>query len=624
MKRNRRAESVRDRERRGPARPRSSAAPNPWWARLSANQPLWASVSALSLVALLWACRGAPFGVPVADDYDFLYWLRFQPFRLLDSMGTTTFWRPLGRQVYFLIIQNWLFSAPCLVSALQCAMLAATSWILFRIARRTLSPPLAAAAASFPLLAEPVRVLVVWPSGGQHLMAILFAALAIHEGLRLRVVTAYLAAALALLCHEAAAIVLVGLPLVAAMESRSIRRALPWVAVSAAVGAAWFLLHSSGQTRGTHFLPANLAGGHPFRDYLVTLWRILLAQLNLEEWSGGARTTFLVAYGGIFGALALISLVRWTRRGRGGERAWAETASGAIAWLLACALPLSFLSNQWQSWRSCFAGMWLGIPLFLWLGSANAWLAGAFVVLRLAALLWVAPPPTIVTDRPPESVSSMSLARVVRLQRTADSARRALLDRFPTLPHGASVRYWARASLTEVGFEAEKAVRVWYSDSTIAWGWFWERLDRPASAVLSFESKRTNPVVLLEPEAVRLMQEAVRTYQESRFHESDSLLFAAERAQVEPSPQFSYWLLRQHARSALYLRQPDRADSLNRLCIEMAGETADTYGMTALIAASRGDAAQAEEAARRALQLDPRNDAAQRALRALNAMRGKR
>src|SRR5438477_12594006 len=76
------------------------------------TEPQWLALGAAAILLLWWSCRGALFGVPAADDYDFLYWQRFHPFTLLDSMGAPYYWRPVGRQLYFALVGPLLFRAP--------------------------------------------------------------------------------------------------------------------------------------------------------------------------------------------------------------------------------------------------------------------------------------------------------------------------------------------------------------------------------------------------------------------------------------------------------------------------------------------------------------------------------
>src|SRR5437870_2914566 len=155
----------------------------------------WLLAVPLALVALLVACRGAPLGTAVADDYSFLARLAFQkPLDPFDSMGATYYWRPLSRQLYFSLVGPWLLAAPWGDALLHALLLGAIGVLVFRIARRDLAPPVAAAMAAGVVITEPARVLLGWPSGAQHLLAALFALLAVHEMQARRLPTAALAA----------------------------------------------------------------------------------------------------------------------------------------------------------------------------------------------------------------------------------------------------------------------------------------------------------------------------------------------------------------------------------------------------------------------------------------------
>ena len=139
------------------------------------------------------ACRGAPLGTPVLDDYSFLDRVTFQhPLDPFDSMGGAFYWRPLSRQLYFSLMGPWLLTAPRAVAALHVLLLVALYAAIFRSARRGFAAPVAAAIAAFPLVSEPARVLLGWPSAVQHLLAMLLAAAAIHEALAGRRLTAAL------------------------------------------------------------------------------------------------------------------------------------------------------------------------------------------------------------------------------------------------------------------------------------------------------------------------------------------------------------------------------------------------------------------------------------------------
>src|SRR5258706_13393396 len=82
---------------------------------------LGASVFVLACAALLaWSCRGALSGIPLADDFAFLERIRFQrPLDFFDSMGAAYYWRPISRQLYFLLMSPLLLSQPRWAAAIH-------------------------------------------------------------------------------------------------------------------------------------------------------------------------------------------------------------------------------------------------------------------------------------------------------------------------------------------------------------------------------------------------------------------------------------------------------------------------------------------------------------------------
>ena len=144
--------------RRAPPRPGRSSLPRlPGW--------IWPACGGLALALLLFACRGAPLGVAVADDYAYLRYLRFhRGLDLFDSLGLAFYWRPLSRQAYFSAVAPWLLAAPWAAAFLHSLFLLVLFAALYRAGRRALAPPLAAAVAVFPLLSESSRVLLAWPA----------------------------------------------------------------------------------------------------------------------------------------------------------------------------------------------------------------------------------------------------------------------------------------------------------------------------------------------------------------------------------------------------------------------------------------------------------------------------
>ena len=251
---------------------------------------------------LLRACRGALLGSPVADDFAFLYRIAFQhPLDLLDSMGATFYWRPMSRQLYFSLVGGAVLARPWVASAVNAALLLALGALLYRIARRGMAPPVAATIALFPLLAEPARALLAWPSGAQHLLAAVGAALALHEALAGRRVTAAAAALAGVLSHESAALVLPGLPLVAWFRTRDRRETALWAGAAAAVAALWMAGYAIARHHGVAMPPR--VGGLSLIGRLPRLLLLALtATLNLEEAPSDVYLTV------VLGTLALIAI----------------------------------------------------------------------------------------------------------------------------------------------------------------------------------------------------------------------------------------------------------------------------------------------------------------------------
>jgi hypothetical protein len=244
---------------------------------------IWLIALPLALLVLLWSTRHAPLGTAVADDYAFLYRRTFdRPLDWLDSMGAAFYWRPLSRQLYFSLVGPWLLQFPWGAAAINAVMLLSISFLLYRIARRFAAAPVAAAVAVFPLLSEPARALLGWPSGAQHLLSAVCVLCAVHEVVAGRLVSAALAALVGLLSHESAALVLPVLPAVTWMRTRRMDKAGWALALTAAVAVAWGVGYTLAFRHGVRLPPAG--DWHAFTRRLPTLYgRAVMAALNLED-----------------------------------------------------------------------------------------------------------------------------------------------------------------------------------------------------------------------------------------------------------------------------------------------------------------------------------------------------
>jgi len=588
----------------GHARPPRDAR-KPLIPALRLTEPQWLALGAASILALWLACRGALFGVPVADDYDFLYWQRFHPFTIWDSMGTAYYWRPLGRQLYYGIVGPILFHTPWLVSFVHALLLLGTAYFLYRIARRVFAPGVSVAIAVTTLLAEPTRSLFVWPTAAQYLLAMLGSAIAIHEALAGRRWTAWLAALAAVLSHGAASLVLYALPLIAWLRTRRLSEALLWVVGSIAIGGIWVGGHLIGHDN-------FFAGGTLDATLPQRLWRAaryaVTAHFGMEDARPGFGPVLWFAYVLVFGAA--IALYGFDEDARGRLRRSWPWLGGAAAWFLLGVAPLGLLFPDWSSWRIGVACLGLAFAAIGFLALARPWLVAAFIAVQTVALLAALPAPNRIIKNTPVTTSRMGFVRLVRLQRTVDGARRAVLAAHPTLRKGADVAYWSRVAMTEVGFEREKAIRVWYGDSTITWRWLWQgaKPNLTPDLAITFEAAGTLPSVLLEDRTMDLVRKATDAFVNRRFNEADSLLTLVGQTQEPRSVELTAWVMLRRSHVAYNTAQYVRADSLNEILGELTAEGANYCGMRAALMLQRHNLEEARFWLEQCLAKDPNNE----------------
>lgn len=569
----------------------------------------------LGLGLLLLACRGAPLGTAVADDYAYLEKLRQgATIDLFDSMGSPFYWRPLSRQLYFSLVGPWLRAAPWAAALLHTVLLLALYAVLYRSARRPLGPPAAAALASFPLLAEPMRVLLAWPSGAHYLLLLLAAALALaaaFAGRRLRAAAAALAA---LLAHESGLLAVASLPAIAYFRARERGgraagrgAALRWGIAALAVLALWGAGLLVARARGAAW-PAEESAGGALRAIPRVLGAGLAAQFNLEDVGAARRGFLLVAYGAV-AATALVLASERAARARLARRA--PLVLGGLLWFIAGSLPLAAVP-PWNAWRTALPALGLGVAGTAAAAALHPALAVGFAAVRGAGLLLAAPAPALVATEAPPATSQISFTRLVRLQRTVAATEEALLVRHPVLPRGADVRYWALPRMVELAFLGETAPRVWYADSLLGWQGFggdrgFER--RPPDAIVQFSPDRSvaELAVVIEPDAYRYYAAARWAFVAEENAIADSLFTLAYRAQPRPAPFFFANVARDQARLAYNRGDFPAADSLNALDLAFAGESPYHAALAAHLAFVRGDRATAARWLAASLALDPQH-----------------
>jgi hypothetical protein len=474
----------------------------------------WAWASALAALPLLLRSLGAPLGEPVAEDFDFLHRAVLSPANsLLDGGGSNAFWRPVAHQIYYELLGPTILSHPGRVAALHVILLALSGWLLYRIARRAFPGPVAAAIASFPLLAESTRTLIAWPSHFVDLGAFLFSAIALHEAARRRWWSALPSLALALLCKELAVVTAALMPFVPALVGdRSGSRARAMMLCGTVV-VAWAAAYTWVRAHAGLELPHGLERD-PALLHVPLFQRVAWAQVNslraifsLARQPGPAD----LAVTGASVAILLVSVAVFAKDPRARERLRRSQGwvAGGLVWFVLAAASLASIFPLWSPNRSQFASVGLGAALVTTCAAAHPGLAGALVAVRLGALALAPGVPPVVTPEPVDRGAFIDFVRLTRLQRLMRAARTSLQRDLPTLPAGSTIGYRNLPLSTEYAFGGAHAVQAWYGDPTLRWTGveaFERDVTQKVVVFLDYQQPPHPTIALLDPDAMRWMK----------------------------------------------------------------------------------------------------------------------
>ena len=508
----------------------------------------WAWATLLAVLPLAFAMRGAPWGEPVAEDFDFLRRALFQGAgSLLDGGGSNMFWRPVPFQLYYAAFGRLILAAPAAVSTIHLALLALGAWLLYRALRPSWSGPLACAAATFTLLAEGTRTIAGWSAQFVDVAVFVASALALHEASRRRWGTSLAALLVALLSKEVAVVAGLLLPFVPGVARGStreerVRDSLRFAAGCAAVLLAWGLVslavrRSAGLEMPRHLLespeaartswPARVAWAfHGSVRAAASLPRIPVEQDELVN----VGCALLAAVAGLVFALHAPARARL--------KLAAPWVTWGLAWFALATTTLAPIFPAWQSNRAHFGGVGLGIAGTAALGAAHPALAGAFVAGRIALLERAPGAVSVVTDSLAETGAFMDWPHLTRLQRFLRATRRTLAARYPTLPHGAIVVQENLPHQLEYALGGDRALQAWYRDPSLHWmrfDAFREASETPVTVIVQGEGGHVPEVALVETEAVRLLFAARPFIQSERYAVALSILDRADSIQRDTS-----------------------------------------------------------------------------------------
>jgi len=492
----------------------------------------------LAPLPLLLHSLGAPLGEPVADDYDFLYHARFHANQWLDGGGSLFYWRPLARQAYYGLLGTMMLQHPAVVALLQALMVSLAAVLLYRTLRVRWPAPWAAAAAVFPFIMESARQLIATPTNMQDLGAVLLTAAALHEASRRRLPTALAALLGSLMCKEMAVVAAPLLALLAPVRTRGER--IRWAVAALVVVAAW----------GTVYLTAANGAGLLFArdlftepEVLATPWWVRYAwaldhttadALSLSGVPAPMRLAVLVAALGIV-VIALAAMVaRPEVRARAIDQ-WPWIVGG-LFWFLGVTATLADVYPEWRSYRSTFGLMGLGVALSALLGPVHRTLPAVLAGLKLAALALSPPPPLLVEAIPGARPTAVTYSELVRVQRFVGLTRRTLLDAYPSLPPGTRIGRHLVPRLAMYGFAGDRALQVWYRDTTVRWLPFGDFVNdtaaRPAT-IVQYEPHAARQIALVSPAAMRTLIEAADDVAHARWPVALAALAKAEALQPD-------------------------------------------------------------------------------------------
>ena len=557
----------------------------------------WVFVTLAALLPLALATRDAPRGEPVAEDFDFLHRALLEPSHsLLDGGGSTAFWRPLSHQAYYALFGETILSEPRTVAGLHLALLGLAALLLYRAFRQHWPGQMAAAAATFPLLAESTRTLVCWPSHFVDLGAFLFAAIAIHEATFRRLLTTLLALLAALLCKEVALLAALLLPFMPGVaDDRRERMRLVigcWlVALAWAAAYLWVRRHAGLELpHGLERDPAILAV--PLHARLLwAVWNSVRAIFSLSLVAGSIDVPLAAALlAWLCGAATVLALSAGARRRLRRAGGWVVWGG---AWCLVGWAGLASIFPLWAPNRSQFGSLGFGVGAIAAAGTVHPLLVTGLVALRLGAFALAPGTPATIAMEPDRRGAFMDYTKLCRLQRLMEVARGRLEARYRFLPRGATIGFHNLPLSSEYAFGGPKALQVWYRDTTLRWidyDDFKRHPEQPVTTFLSYQMNHSPEVVLLDPDALRMQIAGIERLKAGEWQESIAALRAADSLQSDTSAVvFRGDNAGRRAYCWAYLQQWERAELEARRALAVAPEDVGARYVVALVHATRSE-----------------------------------
>lgn len=514
----------------------NSPAPAPAWPRLLRDP--WGWFTAACILPIVLGTIGTPRGEPFAEDFDFLHYARMERLNWLDGGGSLAFWRPIPHQLYYQLLSRVVLDHPAWIGGLHIALLTLGALLLYRALRVAWPGPQAAAAASFPLLAESTRTLVCWPGLIVDVGVFLFLAIAIHERMFRRMATSLAALLAALLCKELALIGVVLIPFLPDRAPGAARARTRWVLGAGAIGVVWALAYVWVRKHAHLELPHGIESNPLIlRTPLTTrftwaLWNSVRACFSLDLETNHART-IAVAVAAI---AVLVLLVVRNPRARARWNALRGWAAWGGAWGLASWLALASIFPLWAPNRSQLGSVGIGIGAAALAGAVHPALPLGITAVRAVMFALAPHTPREITPEAPNRGAFMDYPRLSRLQQIMRAARRAVRERFPTLPHGTTLGTFSFPLSSEYALGGPKAIEMWYGDSTLRWVSFDDFVahpELPVRALVNYQPRYDPQFVLIDGVAARAQQRGLDALRAGRWNDALETLRRADSLQSD-------------------------------------------------------------------------------------------
>jgi len=395
----------------------------------------------------------APF---FADDHVFLDLVSFKslPQSIVSPDPLSSYFRPLGRQVYFWLNAHISNESPIFFHSVNVCLFLLSLGLLFSIAKHLASQLAGAVAAGFLALHYAVDLPLRWVAGSQDLLAMTGALLAIRLFLMRRPWLAAFALFLALLCKE----IVVFTPMIAILlghwdgESwkRAAFRTLPLFLILIPWAILWHLFGSRHVTTGLE-LTFKASG---FLAAFVQLARVTLGL----EWPNGQFVSRWLVVPPILALLPVVIAVLWTSSPR---RKTPHSLTPGLGWALLGALPVGSVATIWSAYYYVFALAGIALALGVWVTRFPRWVAVALIVI----LAWTSNGARRINEfaTSPDAWSAQSHLNSWWFNRGAgcvESYLHDLKNARPTVPGGSTFFFFNIPPFT-----------FWHSGSIVRWAY---------------------------------------------------------------------------------------------------------------------------------------------------------